>query len=115
MPEDADKGQVGIGPVDVPEHLRAHYANYLNINHTPWDFRLLFAVVKAPAPGEEATAAQEHGIRPQAVSEVIVPANLMHGLISAMQGSFEKYLDQYGPPGMDREGPRPPDANEGEE
>ncbi|HEX5583730.1 DUF3467 domain-containing protein [Gaiella sp.] len=113
MPDDADK--VGIGPVDVPEHLRAHYANYLTINHTPWDFRLVFAVMKAPTPGDEAAAAQERGIRPQAVSEVIVPANLMHGLISAMQGSFGKYLDQYGPPGMDKEGPRPPDTNEEDE
>jgi hypothetical protein len=112
MAEDSERHQVGIGGIDVPEHLRAHYANFLSINHTPWDFRLLFAVVKSPAPGDETDAAQSRGVRPQAVSEVIIPANLMHGLISAMQGNFEKYLDMYGAPGMDKEGPRRPDANE---
>lgn len=99
--------QLGIGPVEVPEHLRAHYANFVNINHTPWDFRLVFAVVKAPMPGHEAEAAQAEGsLHPEAVAEVVIPANLIHGLIMALQTNFDRYLEHFGVPGMNPQGPQ---------
>lgn len=107
MPDEGEQ-KVQLGPVSMPEHLRPTYANFVNVNHTPWDFRLLFAVVRTPMPGEEAAAAQEAGaVRPQGVAEVILPANLMHGLIAALQTNFSTYLDQFGPPGMEPEGPTP--------
>lgn len=103
------EGRAGIGPVHIPDYLRPTYANFANVNHTPWDFRLLFAVVRAPMPGLEQEAVQAEGrIHPDAVAEIILPANLMHGFISALQTNFSQYLEQYGPPGMDPEGPRPP-------
>lgn len=108
MSEHPEDPSLSIGPVEVPDHLRPHYANFVNVNFTPWDFRLVFALLRAPAPGEERDAAIEAGgVRPQAVSEMIVPANLMHGLIMALQDNFQQYLTQFGVPGMDPEGPRP--------
>lgn len=83
------------------------YANFVNVNHTPWDFRLMFAVVKTPMPGTEQEQF-EGEIRPEAIAEVIIPASLMHGLISALQSNFSSYLEQFGPPGMEPEGPRAP-------
>jgi Protein of unknown function (DUF3467) len=98
---------VGLGPIDVPDYLRPTYANYVNVNHTPWDVRLMFALVKAPMPGAEQDAAVvAQAIRPEAVAEIILPANLMHGFISALQENFSNYLTSYGPPGLDPEGPR---------
>lgn len=108
-----DHEQLGLGPPDVPEHLRAHYANFVNVNHTPWDFRLLFALVKAPMPGHERDAAVEQGaLHPQGVAEIIVPANLMHGLIMALQSNFDRYLETYGVPGMNPEGPSAPEETD---
>ena len=98
---------VGVGPTDVPDYLRPTYANFVNVNHTPWDFRLMFALVKAPMPGTEQDAAvANQAVHPEAVAEIILPANLMHGLISALQENFSKYLTSFGPPGLDPEGPR---------
>jgi hypothetical protein len=98
---------VGIGPSVTPDYLRPVYANVVNVNHTPWDFRLIFALARAPAPGPETEAAKAAGnlIQPETVAEILIPANLIHGLISALQANFEKYLDAFGVPGMNPEGP----------
>jgi hypothetical protein len=103
------RDQARIGGVRVPDYLRPTYANYVNVNSTPWDFRLTFAVLRSPMPGDEQEAATELGeVHPDAVADLIIPANLMHGFISALQTTFNAYLEQYGPPGLDPEGPRPP-------
>ena len=103
-----EEGRAGIGGVRVPDYLRPTYANFLNVNHTPWDFRLMFAVVKAPMPGGEQEAVMAAGeVNPDAVAEIIIPANLMHGLIGALQQGFSRYLAEYGPPGIDPSGPQP--------
>jgi hypothetical protein len=114
MPDKGDDRRP-LGGVEFPDFAKAMYANFVNVNHTPWDFRLVFAVVKAPMPGQEMQAAASEGeVHPQAIADIIIPANLMHGLISALQDNFSKYLSQYGPPGLDPEGPRPPEQPEEE-
>lgn len=112
---DDEQGQsLAMGPVDIPEFLRPTYANFVNVNHTPWDFRLTFAVVRAPLPGAEAERAVGAGaVHADAVADIILPANLMHGLISALQENFTRYLDLYGAPGLNPEGPRNPDEEPG--
>jgi hypothetical protein len=108
-----DDDKIDLGPVEIPDHLRAQYANFVNVNHTPWDFRLVFAVVKSPMPGHETDAAKSAGeIHPQAVAELIIPANLIHGVISALQSNFSMYLEKYGVPGLDPEGPRADEEGE---
>ena len=104
QPPDGD--QLAIGGIRFPEYLRPIYANYVNVNHTPWDFRLTFGVLKSPMPGTEVEQAQEAGaVEPEAVADLILPANLMHGLIGALTQGFDRYIAQYGPPGLNPEGP----------
>jgi hypothetical protein len=101
-----DEGRVGIEGLTVPEHLRPIYANYVNVNHTPWDFRLVFGVVRTPVPGpEREQVLQAEALYAEAVAELILPANLMHGFLTALQENFSRYLEQYGPPGLDPAGP----------
>lgn len=98
--------QLPIGGIRFPEYLRPIYANYVNVNHTPWDFRLTFGVLKSPMPGTEVDQAQQAGaVEPEAVADLILPANLMHGLIGALQQGFDRYIEQYGAPGLNPEGP----------
>jgi Protein of unknown function (DUF3467) len=95
-----------LGPIRVPDFLRPQYANYVNVNHTPWDFRMTFAVVKVPMPGPEVQAAERQGVlEAEAIADVLLPANLMHGLIMALQDNYDRYLTTYGVPGMDPRGP----------
>jgi hypothetical protein len=101
-----EEAHLGIGGIRFPDYLRPTYANFVNVNHTPWDFRMTFGVVKSPMPGDEVTQAQEVGaIEPEAVADIILPANLMHGVISALKDNFDRYIAQYGAPGLNPEGP----------
>lgn len=96
-----------IGPPQFPEYLRPIYANFATVNHTPWDFRITFGLVTAPAAPEEASGVEQTGeARPVAVADVIVPANLMFGLITALKQNFDNYIALHGAPGMNPEGPR---------
>jgi hypothetical protein len=110
--EGKDDDQLSIGGPQAPDYLRPVYANYATVNHTPWDFRLTFALVRAPMPGPETEAAKKGGgqVTPEVVAEIILPANLMHGFVSAIQGNFDKYLTSYGPPGLNPEGPELPEG-----
>ena len=106
---DEKEGQARIGGIEFPDYLRPVYANHVQVNHTPWDFRLTFSVLRAPVPGQEQDEVNKKGgvVHPEAIADIIVPANLMHGLIAALQTNFSSYLDQFGPPGLNPEGPEP--------
>jgi Protein of unknown function (DUF3467) len=106
LPNGEEEGiSVGIGPPKLPDYLRPIYANHVLVNHTPWDFRLLFSVLKFPIPGEEEAVKERGHMEPEAVAEVLIPANLMVGLITAMKQNFDRYAAQFGIPGMDLSGP----------
>lgn len=99
-----------IGPLNLPDYLRPVYANFVNVGCTPWDFRFVFGVLKAPTPGAELDEVSAAGaVRPEAVADIILPANLIFGFMSALQNVWNKYNEQYGVPGMNPEGPVQPE------
>lgn len=101
-----EEAQLRIGGIRFPDYLRPTYANFVNVSHTPWDFRMTFGVLKSPMPGSEVEKAQEVGaIEPEAVADIILPANLMHGVIGALKDNFDRYIAEYGAPGLNPEGP----------
>jgi len=78
----------------------------VNVTYTPWDFRMTFGVLKTPLPGSEVEQAQQaQQVQPEAVADLILPANLIHGVIGALREGFDRYIEQYGAPGMNPEGP----------
>lgn len=100
-----ERGQVGIGPIRMPEYLRPVYANFINVSHTPWDYRLVFAQIRPPVTPDESQEALAEGLRPEGVAELIIPANLMAGFMTALKQNFDQYVTSYGVPGMEPEGP----------
>jgi hypothetical protein len=105
MSDEEEREQVGIGPVRMPEYLRPVYANFVNVSHTPWDYRLVFAQIRPPSSEAETQEAVAEGVRTEAVAELIIPANLMAGLITVLKQNFDHYLSAYGVPGMEPGGP----------
>lgn len=107
---DGEQDQISIGGPEAPDYLRPVYANYANVNHTPWDFRMTFALVRAPMSKAEMDVAKKAGgeVTPEVVAEILIPANLMHGFMTALKVNFDKYLESFGVPGMNPEGPEPP-------
>ena len=105
MPE--EKFQAAIGPPDMGEYLRPQYANTVNVNFTPYDFKILFSLLTIPiAAPKGATPGKPVELHPVGVAEVVIPASVMHATIALLQRQFDLYLNQYGAPGMDPEGPR---------
>ncbi len=103
-----DEAELRISGIRFPDFLRPTYANYINVNHTPWDFRVTFAVLKTPAPGTEMEQARQGEVlvtQPEAVADLIIPANLVHGFISALRENFDRYIEVFGAPGINPEGP----------
>lgn len=100
---DDELSQVSIGSVDAPDYLRPTYANYAVVGHTPYDFRLTFAIVKAPRPGLETESAQSSKeLHPEAVADMVIPLGMVPGLIQALQTNYSTYLSNYGIPGMEQ-------------
>lgn len=89
----------------MPDYLRPVYANFANVSHTPWDYRLVFAQIRPPSSPAESAEALAEGVHPEAVAEVIIPANLMAGLMTVLKQNFDQYVGNYGVPGMEAEGP----------
>jgi len=109
VPDEQGERQFTIGGPRAPDYLRPIYANVVNVNHTPWDFRLAFALVRSPLPGAEAAAVETVGeITPEVVADIMIPANLMAGFMTALKQNFDRYLESYGVPGMEPGGPRHP-------
>jgi hypothetical protein len=50
-------------------------------------------------------------VHPTAVADVVVPAAVMHAFISLLQRQFDQYLNQYGAPGLNPEGPASPEGS----
>ncbi len=100
----SDSVSASIGPPELPEYLRSTYANIVAANFTPYDFRLVFSLLTTPLD----MGADDSGtvtLRPTGVADIIIPASVMHGLISLLQEQFNLYLDQFGAPGLDPTGP----------
>jgi hypothetical protein len=96
-----DGSRIGLGGMESPEYLRPVYANFANVGHTPWDFRLTFALVKSPRPGQETDDVSQAGVlHPESVADIIVPVAIVQGLIAALRQSYEAYLTTYGIPGL---------------
>jgi hypothetical protein len=105
--ESRQEFQASVGPPVEPDYLRPVYANHANVNHTPHDFRITFALLQTPleVPPEVVSGDQTIELRPQAVATVVIPASLMHAFMGLLTTQFNRYLDQFGAPGLDPQGP----------
>lgn len=102
---------IGISGIDLPDYLRPQYANLIEVGHTPWDFRLIFGLLRTPARGQRGLENPEQSeggqvmIAADGVADIIIPANVMYSLIAALRTNFDAYIQQYGAPGLNPEGP----------
>jgi hypothetical protein len=95
----------GIGPMRRPDFLKPTYANFVSVGHTPWDFRFTFALLSPPETVQDEQGETQNVLTPDVVAEVIIPANLMAAVVGAVQTNFTNYMNQFGPPGLNPEGP----------
>lgn len=103
----AEEGvQASVGPPILPDFMRPTYSNTVNVSFTPHDFRMVFSLLAVPFnPPEGAEQGSPIQLHPQAVADVLIPASVMHAFIGALNEAFGHYLNQFGAPGLDPEGP----------
>src|SRR5262245_21012273 len=73
------------------------YANFCSIQHSPFDFTLTFCEMLPLGEREIREAESTHTVRAPVKARVVVPVQLIPGLIGALQENHKLFLDAYGP------------------
>jgi hypothetical protein len=74
------------------------YSNFCAIHHSPFDFTLTFCDMQ-PLTEKEVQSAQSTGVVKAPVkARMVVPVQMVPGLISALQENFRLYQESFGPP-----------------
>jgi hypothetical protein len=88
--------QVNIIPTKETQSERI-YANFLSVNHGPFDFTLTFCDTQPPADQEEAKKVVKEGVIKAPVQiEIAVPVDLIPLIIDALNTNYEDYLKTHG-------------------
>lgn len=74
------------------------YANFCSIQHSPFDFTLTFCEMLPMGEREIREAEQSHTVKAPVKARLVVPVQLVPGLVAALQENFKLFQDAYGPP-----------------
>ena len=73
------------------------YSNFCSIQNSPFDFTLTFCEM-LPLSERELTQAQEtHVVRAPVRARMVVPVQMIPGLIAALQENFRLYQESFAP------------------
>lgn len=84
----------------VPDDDRSQprtYANFCAISHTPFDFTLSFCEVLPLSEDDLRNAESEHAVRAPVRAKVVLPLQVMPGLIAALQEHVRVLQEQQTP------------------
>ena len=80
---------------EISEQDDVRYANYIAVNHTPWDFSLHFGLVTAPiGPQKQTSGVVEIPVKK--LVTVNIPTTIIKGLIKALETNVELYEKAHG-------------------
>jgi hypothetical protein len=84
----------------VPEEseLPRIYANFCQIQNSPFDFTLTFCEMYPIGEREIRQAQESHVVRAPVRARLVVPVQMVPGLIAALQENFRLYQESFGPP-----------------
>jgi len=97
MAEEKQSVNFNVVPDDSPGVPRI-YSNFCAIQNSPLDFTLTFCEM-LPLGEKQLREAQESGVVKAPVrARLVVPVQMIPGLIAALQDNFRSFQDSYGPP-----------------
>jgi Protein of unknown function (DUF3467) len=83
---------------DEESPLARIYSNFCSIQNSPFDFTLTFCEMH-PLSEREIQGAQNTGVVKAPVkARLVVPAQMVPGLIAALQENFRLYQESFAPP-----------------
>jgi Protein of unknown function (DUF3467) len=74
------------------------YSNFCSIQNTPFDFTLTFCEMFPLGEKELREAQSTHLVRAPVRARVVVPVQMVPGLIAALQENYRLYQESFGPP-----------------
>jgi hypothetical protein len=90
-----------IVPDDTNDVPRV-YSNFCSIQNSPFDFTLTFCEMHPIGEREIHEAQSTHVVKAPVKARMIVPVQLIPGLIAALQENFRLYQESFGPPNPPR-------------
>ena len=74
------------------------YSNFCSIQNTPFDFTLTFCEMQPIGEKEIQQAQATHVVKAPVRARIVVPVQMIPGLISALQENLRLYQESLGPP-----------------
>ena len=82
-------------PSDIPRI----YSNFCAIQNSPLDFTLTFCEMLPPSEKQLREAQASHVVQAPVRARLVVPVQMIPGLIGALQDNYRGYQESFGPPG----------------
>lgn len=73
------------------------YANFCSIQNSPFDFSLTFCEMQPIGEKELQQAQQSQVVRAPVRARLVVPVQMIPGLIAALQENLRMYQESFGP------------------
>jgi hypothetical protein len=74
------------------------YSNFCAIQNSPFDFTLTFCEMMPMGPKEIEQAQNSHLVKAPVKTRLVVPVQMVPGLIAALQENYRLYQESFGPP-----------------
>lgn len=74
------------------------YSNFCSVQNTPFDFTLTFCEMLPIGEREIQEAQATHFVKAPVRARIVVPAQMIPGLIAALQENHRLYQESFGPP-----------------
>ncbi len=94
----SDKKQVNftVVPDDAADVPRV-YSNFCGIQHSPFDFTLTFCEMPPIGERQIIEAQESNVVRAPVRARLVVPVQMIPGLVAALQENFRLYQESFGP------------------
>jgi hypothetical protein len=74
------------------------YSNFCAIQNSPFDFTLTFCEMLPLGERQVKEAQATHAVKAPVRARLVVPVQMVPGLIAALQDNFRLYQESFGPP-----------------
>ena len=97
MAEDRIQLNFTVVPDEDPSVQRI-YSNFCAIHHSPFDFTLTFCEMLPLGEKQVREAQTTQTVKAPVRAKLVVPVQMVPGLIAALQDNFRLYQESFGPP-----------------
>ena len=94
MAEEEKGRRIRLRPEPIEKGPEPVYANFVQVNHTPWDFTFHFGNFFLPP--EVPQEPPEFPLEVKSVARVTIPTKLIKGIVRALETNIKRHEESYG-------------------